>query len=60
MCNIAHRMYSVLYLDDDISDETDSSLVDKARDGDHVKYRDHLGVLTRILAILVKCKMTVK
>ena len=54
MCNIAHRMYSVLYLDDDISDETDSSLVDKARDGDHVKYRDHLGVLTGILAMLVK------
>ena len=48
------RMYSVSYLDDDISNETDSTLIDKAGDGDHVKYRDHLGILTRERAMLVK------
>lgn len=47
-------MYSVSYLDDDISNETDSTLIDKAGDGDHVKYRDHLGILTRERAMLVK------
>ena len=39
-------MYSVSYLDDDISNETDGALVDKAGYGDHVKYGDHLGILT--------------
>ena len=48
------RMYSVSYLDDDISNETDGALVDKAGYGDHVKYGDHLGILTRGRAMLVK------
>ena len=39
-------MYSVPYFLDDVSDQTDSALVDKAGDGDHIKYCDHLGILT--------------
>lgn len=55
MCSnlsIADRMYSVPYLADDISDQTDRSLVDKAGHGDHVEYRDHLGVLQQMAIVL--------